>query len=160
VRRAKLACGRVGDDGNGMVVQPNRPSLRLLSGPVACAGHQLVHLHGVETRSPHTSWWRRSRPRLAPRVVAHAPVGVGRSLGEAETCRARRRLVVRGGDLSEGVPLVGNWSEMLPTGQEHDVLLVRVLTEVLSPPRLESWPSRYQSWPSRCQSWPSHCQWR
>jgi hypothetical protein len=55
------------------------------------------------------------------------------------------RLVVRGGDLSEGVPLVGNWSEKLPTDREHDVLPVMVLTGVLSPPRLESWPSRCQS---------------
>jgi hypothetical protein len=59
---------------------------------------------------------------------------------------------VRGGDFSEGVPLVGNWLEMLLIGREHDVLPMRVLTGVLSPPRLESWPSR-------CQSWPSHCQW-
>jgi hypothetical protein len=35
---------------------------------------------------------------------------------EAETYHARRRLVMRDGDLSEGIPLVGNWSEMLPTG--------------------------------------------
>jgi hypothetical protein len=60
--------------------------------------------------------------------------------------RVRRRLVVRGGDLSceaetsRGVPLVGNWSEMLPTGWRLDVLPVSVLTGVLSPPRLESWP--------------------
>jgi hypothetical protein len=66
---------------------------------------------------------------------------------EAETCRARRRLVVRGGDFScdagtcrGGIPLVGNWSEMLPTGRRLDVLPVWVLTGVLSPPRLESWP--------------------
>jgi hypothetical protein len=91
-------------------------------------------------RGPRPS---RSRGELAWDVVFSC---------EVETCRARRRLVVRGGDLSEGVPLVGNWSKMLPTGREHDVLPVRVLTGVLSPPRLESWPSR-------CQSWPSHCQW-
>jgi hypothetical protein len=83
--------------------------------------------------------------------VAHTPVVVGGELAqdgylscEAETC-ARWRLVVQGRDLSEGVLLVGNWSEMLPTSREHDVLSVRVLTGVLSPPRLESWPS--------------HCQW-
>jgi hypothetical protein len=58
---------------------------------------------------------------------------------EAENCRARQRLVVRGGDLLEGVPLAGNWSEMLPTSREHDILPVRVLTGVLSLPRLESW---------------------
>jgi hypothetical protein len=57
---------------------------------------------------------------------------------EAETCRASE-------DLSEGVPLVRKWSEKLPTSREQDVLLVMVLTGVLSPPRLESWPSRCQS---------------
>jgi hypothetical protein len=57
---------------------------------------------------------------------------------KAETCHAGRRLVVRGGDSSEGVPLVGNWSEMLPIGRKRDVLLVWVLTGVLSLPRLES----------------------
>jgi hypothetical protein len=59
---------------------------------------------------------------------------------EAETCRVRRRLVVRGEDLSEGIPLVGNWSEMLPTGRKCDILPVWVLTRVLSLPRLESLP--------------------
>jgi hypothetical protein len=65
--------------------------------------------------------------------MAHASVGVGGA-------RARRRLLVRGGDLSEGIPLVGNWSEMLPTSRKHDVLPVWVLTGVLGLPRLESWP--------------------
>jgi hypothetical protein len=72
--------------------------------------------------------------------MAHASVGVGGSSCEAETCRLRRRLVVRGEELSEGIPLVGNWSEVPPAGQEHDVLLVWVLTGVLSLPRLQSWP--------------------
>jgi hypothetical protein len=70
----------------------------------------------------------------------------------AETCLARRRLlvrdgdcmgqrlVVRGGDCSEEVSPVENWSEMLPTSRERDVLPVMVLTGVLSP-RPESWPS-------------------
>jgi hypothetical protein len=40
----------------------------------------------------------------------------------------------------------------LSPGREHDVLPVRVLTGVLSPPHLESWP-----W--HCQSWPPCCQW-
>jgi hypothetical protein len=69
-------------------------------------------------------------------AACHGP-RPSRSQGGA---RAGRGLVVRGGDLSEGVPLAGNWSEMLPTSQEHDVLLVKVLTGVLSLPRLESWP--------------------
>jgi hypothetical protein len=55
-----------------------------------------------------------------------------------DTCRARRRLIVRGGNLSEEVPLVGNWSEMLPTGREQDILPVKDLTGVLGPPLPES----------------------
>jgi hypothetical protein len=45
---------------------------------------------------------------------------------------------VQGGDYSEEVPLVGNWSEMLPTGREQDVLPVMVLTGVLNPPHPDS----------------------
>jgi hypothetical protein len=56
----------------------------------------------------------------------------------AETFRARQRHVVRGVDLSEGIPLVRNWLEMLPTGQKCDILLTWVFTRVLSLPRLES----------------------
>jgi hypothetical protein len=52
VPQAKLACGRVGDDGDGMVVQQGRPALRLLSGPAACMGRQLGYLHGAGNRSP------------------------------------------------------------------------------------------------------------
>jgi hypothetical protein len=79
------------------------------------------------------------RAKLVCGTQSESGGGGGVSRG-AESCRARRRLVVRGGDSSEGVPLVGNSSEMLPTGREHDVLPVRVLTRVLNPPRLESWP--------------------
>jgi hypothetical protein len=52
---------------------------------------------------------------------------------EAYTSHARQRLVA-------GIPLVGNWSEMQPTGQELDVLPVWVLTRVLSPPCPEYLP--------------------
>jgi hypothetical protein len=52
VPRAKLACGRVGDDGDGMAVQLDKPALRLLSGPAPHAGRQLVCLHGVVNRFP------------------------------------------------------------------------------------------------------------
>jgi hypothetical protein len=114
-----------------MAVQPGRPALRLLSGPATCAGRQLVRLHGVENRPP-----RVVVEELTPQACAacRGP-HPSRSRGE----------IVRDGDLSEGVPLARNWSEMLPTGREHDVLLVRVLTGVLSPPRIESGPSRSQS---------------
>jgi hypothetical protein len=36
VSQAKLACGRVGDDVDGMAVRSGRPALRLLTGPAAC----------------------------------------------------------------------------------------------------------------------------
>jgi hypothetical protein len=52
---------------------------------------------------------------------------------------------VRGKDLSEGIPVVGNWSKMLPTGREWDVLPVVVLIGVFGHSHLESWPSRCQS---------------
>jgi hypothetical protein len=77
--------------------------------------------------------------RLVPCVWAHAPVGAGLVVRggdlscEAETCCARWRLVV-------GVPLVGNWSELWPTGQRLDVLPVWVLTKIFSPPCPESLP--------------------
>jgi hypothetical protein len=75
----------------------------------------------------------------------------GGSSCEAETCCASPRLVVRGGDLSEGVPLVGNWSDMLPSSREHDVLPMMVLTGFLSLPRLECWPPRCQwCWITLC----------
>jgi hypothetical protein len=110
VPQVKLVCGRVGDDVDGMTVQPGRPALRLLSGPAAC----MAASWGICTAResfPHALRWRRPCLRLAPRVMAHAPVGVGRSSHEAETCRARRRLV--GEDPSHG-ELVGNaanWPE-------------------------------------------------
>jgi hypothetical protein len=133
VPRAKLAYGRVGDDVDGMAAQPGRPALRLLSGPAACMGCQLVYLHGTGKRSP---------TRHGGGICAADSRRVSWPMPqlESEGARARRRLVVRGEDLSEGIPLVGNWSEVPPAGQEHDVLLVWVLTGVLSLPRLESWP--------------------
>jgi hypothetical protein len=96
VPQAKLPCGRVGDDVDGMVVQPGRPALgaSCLHGPLAGA----FAWRGESF--PHASWWRRSCPRLVPRVMAHASVGVGGSSCEAETSRTRQRLVVRGGDFS------------------------------------------------------------
>jgi hypothetical protein len=129
VPRAKLACGRVGDDVHGMVVQPDKPALRFLLGPAACmtASWCICMARGIV---PPQVRWRCPCLRLVSRVMAHAPVG--ESSCEAETCRARRRLV--GGD-----PLVGNWSELLPAGRKRDVLPVWFLTRVLSLPHLESW---------------------
>jgi hypothetical protein len=103
VPRSKLACGRVGDDGDGVAVQPGRPVLRLLLALAACMGRQLVSLHGAGNRSP-------TRHGGGARAACRGP-RLSRSRGglcEVETSRARRRLVVRGGNLSEGTPLVGN----------------------------------------------------
>jgi hypothetical protein len=147
VPRAELACGRAGDDGDGMATQLVRPALRLLSGSTACTAANccICMVWGVVLP-------RASVVVLAPwaRAVCHGPrtnrsqsevVSGGDFSCEAKACRARRRLVVRGGDLSEGIPLVGSWSEMQPTGQRLDVLPVWVLTRALSLPRPESWPS-------------------
>jgi hypothetical protein len=70
-------------------------------------GRQLVHLHGVGNRSP-----RVAVEAFVPqaRVTCHGP-RPSRSQGGSrgtETCRAGWRLVARGGELSEGVPLVRN----------------------------------------------------
>jgi hypothetical protein len=108
-----------------MAAQPVRPALRLLLGPAAsmAANWCICTARGIVL--PHASV-----VVLAPwaRTVCHGP----------RTSRSQKE-VVRGGDLS-GIPLMGNWSEMLPTGRRPDVLPVWVLTGVLSPPRLESWP--------------------
>jgi hypothetical protein len=127
VPRAKLACGGVGDDVDRMVVQLCRPTLRLLSGPTACMGRQLVHLHGAGNRSPtrHGGGVRALGSRRVSWPMPQSESGGG---------------LVRGGDLSWRVHLVGKWLEMLPTRRKHDVLPVWVLTGVLNLPRLESWP--------------------
>jgi hypothetical protein len=57
---------------------------------------------------------------------------------EAETCRARRRLVVGGPSSGELVGDAPNWSG---TGR----LASDGLDRGFGPPRLESWPSRCQS---------------
>jgi hypothetical protein len=106
VPRAKLACGRVGDDVDGMVAQLGRPVLRLLSGLAACMAANWCVCMAWGVVPPLVV-----AKVLAPRVMAHTPVGVGGSSCEAETCRVRRRLV--GGDPPCG-KLVGDaadWSE-------------------------------------------------
>jgi hypothetical protein len=110
VPQAKLACGRVEDDVDGMAVQPVRPTLRPLSGQLLAWAAQLVPLHGAGNHSP-TRRGAGARASASRRVSWLVPQS---ELGGA---RARRRLVVRGGDLS-GDPscgeLVGdaaNWSE-------------------------------------------------
>jgi hypothetical protein len=63
------------------------------------------------------------------------------SLPRKILCKARWRRVGGGPSSGELVEDAPNWSEMLPTSRERDILPVMVLTEVLSLPRLESWPS-------------------
>jgi hypothetical protein len=82
----------VGDHDDVMAVQPVRPALRLLSGR---AGSELLAwLPAVvlawrgESFLYARRWWR-SRCASGPDLSC-----------EAETCRSRRRLVVRGGDFS------------------------------------------------------------
>jgi hypothetical protein len=144
VPRAELACCRAGYDSELMVAWLGRAALRLLSELDARACRQLVCLHGMGNWSL-TCRGERVRVRGSCHVVWFA------SWSETESAHANELLVVRGGDLSEGLLLVGNLSQKLPTSREQDVLPVMVLTWVLSPPRLESWPSRCQ-W---CQKTPS-----
>jgi hypothetical protein len=110
-----------------MAAQPVRLALRLLAGRAAYMASSCCTCMTWRFVPPHALV-----VMLTPCVWAHTPVGTGLfvqggDLSRDWTCRARRRLVV-------GVPLVGNWSEMQPTGQRLDVLPVRVLTRVFSPP--------------------------
>jgi hypothetical protein len=52
VPRAELACCRVRDDGDVTAAQFSGAVLRLLLGPAARTGCQLVCLHGTGNRSP------------------------------------------------------------------------------------------------------------
>jgi hypothetical protein len=131
VPRVELACGRVGDDGDVMVAQLVRPTLRFLARRATCMAAGCCICMTWRFVPPHASV-----AMLEPCVWAYTPVGTGLVVWggdlsyEAETCRAGRRLLVQGRDF----PLVGNWSEMQPTGQRLDVLPVWVLTRVPSPP--------------------------
>jgi hypothetical protein len=126
VPRAEVACGRVGNDGEGMVAQLVMPALRshwgqLLAWPpagvFAWRGESSPTCVGSGARAlglRRVSWpTHKSEP---------GEVEQGRDFScEAATSRARQRLVL-------GIPLVGNWSEVQPTGRRLDVLPVWVLT--------------------------------
>jgi hypothetical protein len=84
VPRAKLACGRVGDDVDGMVVQPGRPTLRLLSGPAACMA---------------TSWGIcMARGIIPPLVTVEAPVPQARAVCHGPRTSQSRGELARCGD--------------------------------------------------------------
>jgi hypothetical protein len=104
VPRAKLACGGVGDDVDRMVVQLCRPTLRLLSGPTACMGRQLVHLHGAGNRSP-------TRHGGGVRAPGSHRVSWPMPQSESGGARARRRLVVESPSCREVVRDAANSSE-------------------------------------------------
>jgi hypothetical protein len=114
VPRANLACGRVGDDGDGYAAEQTRIKAHVEANCSRRPPAGVFAWHGESV--PHASWWRRPRLEVAPRVVAHASVEVGGSPRETETSSASRRLVARGGDSLEGVPLVG-------TGQRSSQLV-------------------------------------
>jgi hypothetical protein len=84
-----------------MAAQPVRPALRLLSGVSCLHGRQLLCLHGVGNHSSTRvgGGARTVGFRCAPGPTRQLEPGLS---CEAETCRVRRRLVVRGGDLSWG----------------------------------------------------------
>jgi hypothetical protein len=87
VPRAELACGKVGDDGDGMAAQPVRPALRLLSGVAACMAARYCTCMVWGIVPPHASV-----VVLAPQACALRP---GPRTSRSRTCRARRRLGVR-----------------------------------------------------------------
>jgi hypothetical protein len=128
----ELACCRLRWDDALRVVRPINVILRLSSEPAARACRQLVHLHGVENWHPThccgeacALGWRHDcvdRVLVGGGDCSCERAGCrrwgGNSSCEVETCRARQRLVVRGGGLSEKpsfsrrlVKEASNWSE-------------------------------------------------
>jgi hypothetical protein len=98
VPMAKLACVRVGDNIDGMAVQPGRPALRILSGSAACmtASWCICMVGGIVPP-------RVTVEALMPqaRAACHGScTSQSRYSSREETCHARRRLIVQGGDLS------------------------------------------------------------
>jgi hypothetical protein len=126
-----LACGREGDDGDVMVARLVRPALRLLPGQVVCMAASCCFC---------VTW--RFTPSCASVAMPESCVWALRT-SRSRTCRTRRRLVVRGRDLScetetyrvrrRRVPLVGNKSEMQLPGRRPVVLPVRVLMKICMP---------------------------
>jgi hypothetical protein len=108
VPRAELACGRVGDDGDGRAA--GQTSIKALVGAGCLHGCQLLYLRDVGNRTSTRVGGGACAVRLGPRASRGRTSRVRRRLVvrdgdlsyETETCRARRRPVVRGRDLSWG----------------------------------------------------------
>jgi hypothetical protein len=86
VPRTELACGRVGVDVDGMVGQPGRLALRLLSGPAACmtASWCICMAWGV----------------VPPCVIAKVFAPQARAAYHGPLTSQSRGELMRGGDLS------------------------------------------------------------
>jgi hypothetical protein len=76
-----------------MATQPVKPTLRLLSGVSCLHGHQLLYLHGMGNCSP-------KRVGGGARALCSCCAPWPTYQSELEGGRARRRLLVRGGDFS------------------------------------------------------------
>jgi hypothetical protein len=88
VPRAELACGRAGDDGDGRAA--DQTSIKALVGASCLHGGQLLYPRDVGNHTSTRVGGGACAARLGPRA------------SQGRTCRARRRLLVRGEDLSWG----------------------------------------------------------
>jgi hypothetical protein len=76
------------------------------------------HSKGVRASVRHHVVWTAPWSEMETARASEQVVEGGDSSCEAETCRARRRLVVRGTNLSEKVCLVGDLLRKLPTSRK------------------------------------------
>jgi hypothetical protein len=120
----------VGDDGDVMAAAAGQTFIKALAGVGRMHGRQLLFLRDVEIRS-------------STRVGGNArAVCLGPRTSRGRTSRARRRLVVRGGDLSceaetccggsSSGKLVGDAANWLKTGRLASVGLYQDLLSPLS----------------------------
>jgi hypothetical protein len=143
------------------LVRAGRPRVPL-AGAFAWHGELAPHVSLREARASRWRHVRVGRVLVGDGNCSCEQTGCWRRGGDSscgtETCRARRRLLVRGGDSSCGAetcrrshPLAGDLSGKPPTGRRQGILPVMVLTRIHSPPYTKSCPSHCQ-W---CQMTPS-----
>jgi hypothetical protein len=129
--------------------------------PARVASWRICTVWGIGARTRlcegvPTSGWRHVRvgpgllvptftcgPRLSRRRKLHVRT--------SKLSEARRRLLVRGGNLPETPPPTEDLSVKPYTGRRQRVLPVMVLTRIHNPHYIESWPSHCQL----CQMTPS-----